>query len=155
MEDKDLNFDFAPIEEEDLQVEKLSNCEPPVTPSCDCCLETKKEVTFNPCEDMKEVTVENVLLKCEGRFLKVKVKFNKVCTGRKVIIGVIVCDDDTVKGFRTCEITIPGTPGHCVDNVAVGDFCFVIPEENLCTQRKFKVTVVAHYSSFTSTYPCI
>lgn len=123
-------------------------------PTCDCCCEKQQSVTFNPCEDVKDITVQNVVLNCEGRFLKVRVNLDRVCPGRKVVIGVLVCENVSgtfmTRGFRVCEITIPGTADTCVDDVNVGDFCFVFPEEDLCSTRTFKVNVIAHYSSFPS-----
>lgn len=122
--------------------------------TCDCCCEKHQDVTFNTCEDIKDITVHDISLKCTGRFLKVRVDLDRVCAGRKVALGVLVCENVNgtfiTKGFRACEFTVPGTPGTCVDNVNVNEFCFVFPEEKICCSRSFKVNVVAHYSSFAS-----
>lgn len=121
---------------------------------CDCCCEKTQDITFESCEDFKDFTIQNVQLQCEGRFLKVRVELDRVCPGRKINLGVIVCEEESgvlkTRAFRTCQFTVPGSPGTCVDNVRVDEFCFVFPEENLCRQRKFRVKVVAHYASFPS-----
>ncbi len=126
---------------------------------CNCCCDKEAEVTFRPCEDVRDVTVDDVDLQCESRFLKVKVKLDRVCRGRTVAVGVIVCEDvkgvSKTRGFRSCEFTVPGPPGGYVENVSVNDFCFVFPENNLCDQRKFKIKVVAHYTSFPSSDMCL
>lgn len=122
--------------------------------TCDCCCEKQQDVTFNPCEDIKDFTIENVRLKCEGRLLKVRVNLDRVCRGKKIILGILVCENIEgtffIKGFRVCEIMVPGPANRCVDNVNVGDFCFIFPEQNLCCTRRFRVHVVAHYSTFPS-----
>ncbi len=119
---------------------------------CSCACEKSQIVIFGPCEDMKEVTVPDVRLKCEGRLLKVKVELRNVCAGRKIHLGILVSEEEgggfKTKGFRATKLTIPGRPGSCINKIKVGDFCFVFPEEDSCCQRKFKINVVAHYSSF-------
>lgn len=123
---------------------------------CEC--GKQQNVTFSPCEDFKEITVQDVQLQCEGRFLKVKVELNNVCAGKKVNIGVIVSEEKSgvlkTKGFRAAELTIPGRHGTCVQNIKVGGFSFVFPETNLCSQRRFKVNVIAHYTSLTHINIC-
>ncbi|NLJ56222.1 MAG: hypothetical protein GX334_04125 [Firmicutes bacterium] len=125
---------------------------------CQCECGKHQNVTFGLCEEFKEITVQNVKLQCEGRFLRVKVELNNVCAGRKVNIGVIVSEEKggttKTKGFRATELTIPGHHGTCMQSIAVGDFCFVFPETNLCSQRKFKVNVIAHYTSLTHLNIC-
>lgn len=121
---------------------------------CDCCCDKNQSIVFNPCEDVKDFTVQNVMLNCEGRFLKVRVQLKNVCRGRNIRLGVLLCEkrENTsfIKGMRVCEFTVPGSVGGCLDNITVGDFCFVIPEDNLCCPREVNVHVVAHYSSFPS-----
>jgi hypothetical protein len=144
-------------ENENLDLEFFEPDHSP-TPQCKCCCDKEAEVTFQPCEDVKDVVVEDVDLQCESRLLKVKVKLDRVCRGRNVAVGVIVCEDVKgvlkTRGFRSCEFNVPGSPGGCVENVPVNDFCFVFPESNLCNQRKFKIKVVAHYTSFPSSDVC-
>jgi hypothetical protein len=127
-------------------------CPPPVT--CDCCCEKGQEITFEVCQDIKDVTIQDVGLKCEGRFLKVRVELDRVCPGRKVTVGVLLCENINntffIKGFRACEVDIPGIKGSCVNNQPIGEFCFILPEENLCNKRTVRVKVIAHYSSFPS-----
>lgn len=86
------------------------------TANCDCCCEKSQDITFNSCEDFKDFTVQNVQLKCEGRFLKIRVELDRVCTGRKINLGVIVCEDEggvsKTKAFRACQFTVPGSSVH-------------------------------------------
>lgn len=141
--------------EKEVEVELTDNAVlQGVAVTCDCCCEKQQDITFNPCEDVKDFTIQDVVLKCEGRLLKVRVNLDRVCAGRKIALGVMVCENVGgtffTRGLRACEFTVPGTPGNCVDNVNVNEFCFIFPEENLCSTRRFKVNVVAHYSSFPS-----
>jgi hypothetical protein len=130
-----------------------------ISVSCNNCCEKQTEVTFNACEDVKDITVQDVLLKGEARFLKVRVNLDRVCSGRKIALAVLVCENVCgtffTRGIRACEFTVPGIPGKCTQNVNVGEFCFVFPEDDLCGIRKFKVNVVAHYSSFPSFPFCV
>lgn len=95
-------------------------------------------------------------LKCEGRFLKVKVLLKNVCRDRKIALGVFVCqfegNEVKGKGFRTKEITVPAGTGCC--NIRVDNICFIIPDDNLCHKKDVQVQVVAHYSSFAFNCPC-
>lgn len=140
---------FKPIEDKTDNAVKQG-----ISITCTTCCEKQQEVTFNPCEDVKDITIQDVLLKGECRFLKVRVNLDKVCVGRKIALAVIVCENIggtfITKGMRACEFTVPGTVAHCTENVNVGEFCFVFPEEDLCNTRRFKINVVAHYSSFPS-----
>lgn len=126
-------------------------CPQPIT--CNCCCEKGQDITFEVCQDIRDVTIQDVNLSCEGRFLKVRVELDKVCPGRKVSIGVVLCENICgtfiIKGFRVCEVEIPGTK-DCVNNLPVGEFCFVLPEGDLCSRRTVRVKVIAHYSSFPS-----
>lgn len=135
--------------------------------TCDCCCDASEDVTFNACENFKEITIDDVLLKCQGRLLKVDVELDRVCPGRDINVGVLVCeevtgtdqsgkdvvDESIIRGFRACTLNVPGESEECIDNVNVGPFCFVIPEDNLCDERDLKVHVIAHYSNLGSC-PC-
>lgn len=119
----------------------------------DCCCTRRQDITFEVCEDVKDFTLQNVELNCEGRFLKIRVELDNVCAGRNVAVGVLICENVAgtffTRGFKVREVTIPGLTG-CQQNVSAGEFCFVLPEENLCERRTVRVHVVAHYSSFPS-----
>ncbi len=120
---------------------------------CNCCCQKSQDITFEICEDVKDFTIQDVRLNCEGRFLKIRVELDRVCSGRNVTVGVLLCENISgtflLKGFRVCEIEIPNGD-TCQDNVPVGEFCFILPEENLCSQRTIRVNVIAYYSSFPS-----
>lgn len=152
-EETDIDKTDEATTQEDLAFDCC--CEPNHNITCDCCCEVQQDVTFDVCEDVRDVTVQDVGLKCEGRLLKVRVKLNDVCAGRKIMIGVMICEQEQsgvfkTRGFRTCEITVPGELGRCVDKVCVEEFCFVLSEDDLCRKRKVKVNIIAHYSSFPS-----
>lgn len=139
------------IMEVEVQKEKCAPC-PQI--SCDCCAAKQQDVRFNVCEDVKDVTVSDVLLNCEARFLKVRVNLDRVCAGRKITVGCLVCENVEgtffLRGVKACEFTVPGPVGNCVNNVNVNEFCFIFPEENLCSARTFRVSIIAQYSSFPS-----
>jgi hypothetical protein len=120
--------------------------------SCEACCEKQQEVTFNSCEDIKDAVIHDINLKNECRFLKINVKLKKVCSGRKITVAVIVseniCGIYVLKGMKGFEFTVPGTNGRCMENVDADGFCFIFPDEDLCSTRKFKINVIAHYSSF-------
>lgn len=119
---------------------------------CGCSFEKEKNITFKPCQDMKEVKIKHVKLGQEGRLLKVRVQLDSVCPGRNVAVGVLLYENSNntslLKGFRTCEVKIPGIKDGCENQMSAGEFCFILPEENLCRERTFSLKVIAHYSSF-------
>lgn len=119
---------------------------------CRGCIEKTEDVTFKHCEDVKEVTIHGVKLKHEGRLLKVKVELENVCPGRKVAVGVLLykkeCLGKELKGFKTCEIEIPCSLTPCHNRIKIGEFCFILAEQDLCSKNKLQLKVIAHYSSF-------
>lgn len=125
--------------------------------SCPCCCSASQPITFDPCAAIQDFTVENVTLGCQGRLLKIRVDLDRVCIGRDINIGVLVCEGVGnpptffIRGFKACTVTVPPvTPGQtgCRDNFRVDEFCFVLPEESICNPRNVVVKVIAHYSSF-------
>lgn len=132
--------------------------DPEVIGECDCCCEKTKDITFDPCEQFKDISVDNVALKCQGRLLKVDVELDRVYTGKDIEIGVLVCcskdcDNSMIKGFRSHKLYIKPDSllGQCrndyVDNVTVGPFCFVISDEDLYQKKDLRVHVIAHYTN--------
>ncbi|KRQ87222.1 hypothetical protein ABG79_01025 [Caloramator mitchellensis] len=123
------------------------------TTECECCCIGSQNITFNSCEDIKDFTIQNLELKCEGRFLKIRVELKNVCRGRKVNVGVLVCENESgtffTRAFKACQFTVPSGTGNCT-NVTVDEFCFVFPDENICNSRTFVVKVIAHYGDFPS-----
>ncbi|MDD2234522.1 MAG: hypothetical protein PHV03_06390 [Desulfitobacteriaceae bacterium] len=130
-----------------------NNEEVGVLPAVDnCCCTRSQDITFEVCEDVKDFTIQNVELNCVGRFLKVRVELDNICRGRTVAVGVLLCENVQgtflTRGFKVREVFRAGSPG-CVSNVTE-EFCFVLPENNLCSRRTVRVNIVAHYSSFPS-----
>ena len=147
MVEKDIDLEFFPQKHG-------SEGEKPSTP---CEYEKTKEISFGSCEDFKDCTINNVEMRHEGRLLRVRVDLDRVCRGRKVNLGVIIYENHKgsshIRGFRACQISIPGPIGQCIDNLRVGEFMFVFPDENVCRTRKFEVKVIAHYAEHPS-FPC-
>ena len=113
--------------------------------------EKRVEAVYNGCEDIKNITGQDTLLKFTGRFLKVRVNLSMVCAGREIALGVVLqekIDDDLItRGFKVCEVHVPENPGTLFADMAVKEFCFIIPEGSMCVTRCFQICVVAHYSS--------
>ncbi len=127
--------------------------------SADCCCEAIQPATFEYCQETLNLTVGDcagIELQCEARFLNVGVLLKNVCRGRKVVIGVFVCEQEKhelkVKGFRSREIAVPSGDGCC--NIRIDNFYFILPEKNFCSKRKVVIEVIAHYSSFDFCCPC-
>ncbi|MDD4568644.1 MAG: hypothetical protein PHE70_00740 [Tepidanaerobacteraceae bacterium] len=104
------------------------------------------------CEDLRNISVKNIYLKYGGRFLRVSVNLSMICSGRKIVIGVILQEKvnniySTI-GFRVNEIISSGSERSYITNLTVDEFCFQIPEINLCNDRYFRICIIAHYSSF-------
>jgi hypothetical protein len=116
------------------------------------CGDKTEEVTLSACDEFKEFVVHNVRLHCEGRILTVKVQLTDVCPDRKIRLAVLLfekdCFEKELRGLRTAEIKTPCSLRGCVDDILVGDFCFVLPEEQICSRKEVLIKVIAHYSSF-------
>lgn len=113
--------------------EDVTNCTP-VTP-----------IKFDSCEKYKNVTI--TALTNGGRILNVFVNLNKICPNSKLAIGVLlyekVSESIIPRGIRTLEIS---TPSEVCNNLKVGPFEFIIPEQNnLSYERQFYAKVISHY----------
>lgn len=123
--------------------------------TCCTCFDKEEMVTFSHGEEFKDVTIHNVRLNCEGRILKIKLNLRDVCRGRKIRLAVLFYEKQQrkkkeLRGLRTCEFAVPGKPVGCLEELRVGDFCFILPEEHLCNRKAVVIKVVAHYASFPS-----
>lgn len=111
--------------------------------------EKRLNINYSSCEDKKNITVQDVLLKFTGRKLKISVNLKTICTGKIVALGVLlhekVGDEFISKGVRVCEINIPKDENDTSTNILAENFCFTFPEWNLCVPRTFKICIIAHY----------
>lgn len=139
------DIEISPMDEEDL------TCS---FEGADCCFDVTQDIVFGKCQDNEEKTVGPVRLKCQARLLKINVLLKKVCRGRKISIGVLVCEGRKTKGFKGTEIVVPGKPGTGCTNIRVTNFCFVLPEESICDRRKVEVKVIAHYTDLHPLFDC-
>ena len=116
-----------------------------------CGYSEEKRLNLNhmDCQDLNDITVQDVLLKYTGRMLKVSVNLQMVCTGKKIAFGVVIQEKDgdsfITRGIRVCELEIPEDKNKKLSNVSVDDFCFTFPEWDLCSPRTFKIIIIAHY----------
>lgn len=110
--------------------------------------EKRVNINYTPREDIKEITVQDVLLKFTGRMLKVRINLQMICTGKRIALGVILQEkegeDFITRGIRAQEINVSEKEDHVTD-IFIDDFCFTFPEWNLCVPRTFKICIVAHY----------
>lgn len=115
---------------------------------CDCnfdyeCFAETFPVKFPRCQIAKDAS-KNIYLDSEGRILKLNIKIKKVCRGRKVAVGVVVCEGNKIKGLKIREVVARGNDcSPCTD--ICEEFCFVFEEPNVCDERCFEVKVIAHY----------
>lgn len=114
--------------------------------------EKQASTVFGECQDTNLIGIDNVSFKFSGRILNITVNLSQVCAGRKITLGVILqdeLDDELITiGFKVWEGVVPGALGTCIGNFPISNFCFSLPEWDLCNVRQLKATVVAHYSSF-------
>ena len=152
----DLDLDMDLDMELDMEVEQ-EEMEPGGGESLRGYEDRGEDVFFRPCEEFKDVTLQNVHLGGEGRVLKVKVRLCDVCRGRRIRLAVLLyekaCFEKKLCGLKVAEVTVPGCHG-CKRKLTVGDFFFVLPEDNICSsEREVSVQVIAHYSSFPQDMP--
>ena len=122
----------------------------------DCCGgSTENSIKIDACKisDNKDIQAD---LDCQGRLLTIRVILKNVCPNKKVAIGVLLLDGNTVKGFKAKEIVTPPLLSghecnHC-DSVVVCKFCFVLPG-SICCPITLTPKVIAHYTNF-NVNPC-
>ncbi len=148
LDEEEMQLDLEP---EEMDVECGEPCRP--------CGDKSEDVTFRPCEEFKDITIHNVRLQCEGRVLKVKVQLCDICRGRRIRLAVLLyekeCFEKRLRGLRVIEVAVPGMHG-CKRKLTVGDFCFVLTEDNICAScTEVNIQVIAHYASFPEDFlPC-
>jgi hypothetical protein len=147
------------------ECDNFENCD-------DCCGCVSKKIVLEQCEMIKECDAPiNVNPDCLGRFLKVNIKLQNVCPGKKILVGVLLCEktkvkiDDKwvckeiIKAFKVRKVTIPSSCNcncNCMDHT-VGDFCFILEEphyscdgstdkKSLCDSRTVTVKVITQYT---------
>ena len=150
------DVNYSPVNEP--SADSFPEQELPNTEMCSQCGEVcacgdkTEEVTLCACDEFKEYVVRNVRLHSEGRILTVRVQLKDVCPDRKIRLAVLLfekeCHENELKGLRTAEIKLPCNLCGCVDEIIVGDFCFVLPEDQICSRKEVIIKVIAHYSSF-------
>jgi hypothetical protein len=141
LDEEDMDLDLEPDEPEGGRFE-------PRRPSGD----RTEDIVFMPGEQFKDVTINNVYLHSEGRVLKVRIRLSEAIQGRRIRLAVLMYESDGVdrrlSGLRVAEVTVPGTFGS-VRELTVGDFCFVLPEEDICiSESEVSLQIIAHYASF-------
>lgn len=111
--------------------------------------EKRVAISYRDCDDVKDIEVQDVLLKFTSRMVKVSVDLRMICTGKKVALGVILEEkedaDFITRGIRICEIDVPGKQKCQLTDLLVDDFCFHLPDWSPCVPRTFRVCIVAHY----------
>ncbi|MTI71681.1 MAG: hypothetical protein FH751_15645 [Firmicutes bacterium] len=155
IEEVDLNVKTNKLK--DKPIDEKVNILPVATDSnIDCCIDYSKKVHYKKCEDELEIVLsgddnKGVEIKCQGRLLKIKVKLKGICKGRKLALGVLLLEcingEFKTKGFKATNIYIPDdcNKPKC-SNLTVGDFLFVLPEENICCKRTLIAKVIVHYT---------
>ena len=122
----------------------------------DCCGNlTKNSIKIDACKiwDNKDIHAE---LECQGRLLTIKVTLKNVCPNKKIAVGVLLLEGNTVKGFKAKEIVTPSLLNgrecnHC-DSVVICKFYFVLPG-SLCCPITLTPKIIAHYTNF-NVDPC-
>lgn len=135
--------------------EVVIDCEDVVIP--DCC-EAAVVIPFAACDTVVELDLPSDTdyydLKCNGRLLSLGIRLRNVCPNRRIALGVIVTeiigDTEYSRGFKA--ITIPAQPptSFPCSPVIVRPIPFILPDDinggaGLCSERVFKVKVIAHY----------
>ena len=127
-----------------------------------CCI-PPEVVTLDGCKEFEVVTLpltgDGYNLLCSGRLLSVYVNLKNVCPNRKIAVGVIVYENVNnvlvPRGFKVAEVTTPslGSDLSMCKTTKVGTFDFVLPENTtLCSERNFRIKVIAHYSDTLANY---
>lgn len=115
---------------------------------CDCCCIESQDINFDPCVDIQDFTLPKagdppIVIGCQGRLLKLRVKLCNVCWGRCINVGVLLCENfdgtNYIQGFRACKVKVPDKPAeartNCTD-ITIDQICFVLtePRSNVCPQ---------------------
>ncbi|WP_432401179.1 hypothetical protein [Wukongibacter sp. M2B1] len=140
------SIEICPVEEEvlDGSFEDVS-----------CCFDISEDVIFNKCQDNEEKTIGPIRLRYQSRLLRINILLKNVCRGRKIALGILVCEGKTIKGFKGTEIVVPGKPGSGCTDIRITNFCFVLPEKNICDRRKVDVKAIAHYTDLNPLSNCL
>ncbi|SCJ73456.1 Uncharacterised protein [uncultured Clostridium sp.] len=113
-----------------------------INESLDCYGE---EIKFEKCKFISEKNI-TTYLSDTGRLLIVNVRLCKVLSDKVIAVGVLVFEDGMLKGFKARKVYSGQACKSLFKNVGVGKFVFVIPDDDICSTKKVKVKIIAHYT---------
>lgn len=109
--------------------------------------EKQIKINYKDCKNVKDIVVQDVLLKFTGRKMNIKVNFRPKCLGKTIALGVVLQEKEDknfiTRGMKVCTVNLP--KNGPLTNVLIDDFCFIFPEWDLCVSRTFKICIIAHY----------
>lgn len=121
-----------------------------INESLDC---NSREVKFGECQCLAKKKIKT-FISDTGRLLIVNVKLCNVLRNKVIAVGVLVFEDGNLKGFKARKIYTGDkfyndnkVHPRCND-ISGGRFLFVIPEDNICSEKKIDVKVISHYTDF-------
>lgn len=114
--------------------------------NCDCNAHTEI-IKFEPCETSKCETI-SASLDDTGRLFLVNICLKNVLCNTTLSVGVILYVHDIIKGFkvRKIEVHCPCCCDNDYTNIELREFCFVLPETDLCSEKEISIRVVAQYT---------
>ena len=122
----------------------------------------KETFTLKGCQDYLSFDAQEVTFESLGRIININTKLKNICPNKKVGLAILLYEVDEKgneqkRGMKT--ILIPAHNEKMCKDIYLKNVKFVLPEEvtnqanNLCKERKFKVTIFMNYLDFE--YQCI
>ena len=104
-------------------------------------------IKFNSCESTKFETI-STCLDDTGRLLFVKINLRNVLCNSSLSVGVILYVHDIIKGYKIRKVIVKCPCCSCFDcaNIELDEFCFVLPDKDLCLEEEISIRVIAHYT---------
>lgn len=132
-------------EVEDEMYSKVNDILGSIGNSNDCCCEVCKRISFDKCEDFKEVTVPVDMLNCQTRTLRVLVEIDNVCRNRLLATSVVITEALTnIILSQKGNIVFTGSSTSKCKKICK-EFCFTLPS-NMCQElNNLEIKVIANY----------
>ena len=111
-------------------------------------------ISFDRCENNKNVVLEPQELSSVGRHLTLRTTLRNVCPNKQVALGIKLYETTgggrVIKGHKVFAFA---HNSECCRDITLSNIHFVLPEEiaetndksNICSQRTFDIETTSHY----------
>ncbi|AKN32537.1 hypothetical protein Ccar_17390 [Clostridium carboxidivorans P7] len=100
----------------------------------------------NDCCNDKPKKCINLHKTFEGRLLFLHVNLKDICPNKTIVVSVLIYENDKLYAYKVKKMFTGSLDSCKCKEFDAGKFCFVIQENCICNERKFKAKVIYNYT---------